>query len=100
MKLSYYQHFKDTCPQETSLECVVEMTRSDERVARKTEAHRARPEAGHKDACPLFAVAAVMAGGKRERDIVSMTGLSMVDVDPGGGRPCAGEQEEGTQTGT
>ena len=87
MKLTYYQHFKDTCPQETSLECVVEMTRSDERVARKTEAHRARPEAGHKDACPLFAVAAVMAGGKRERDIVSMTGLSMVDVDHVGGSP-------------
>ena len=81
MRLTYYQHFKDTCPQQTTLEHVVAMIRSDAVIARKTEAHRAHPQAGYKDACPLFAVAGIMEGGKHERDIVSMTGLSMVDVD-------------------
>ena len=79
--LSCYQHFTDTCPVKTTMENIVRLIKDDASVAAKTAAHRNDPQAGHKSACPLFAVAAVMEGGKSERHIVEMTGVSMVDVD-------------------
>lgn len=66
---------------QTTLEHVVMLIREDATVASKTAAHRDDPHAGYKRACPLFAVASIMEGGKSERHIVGMTGLSMVDVD-------------------
>ena len=80
-KLTYYQHFTDTCPTQTTMEHIVELIRSDRTVAAKTAAHRTNPQAGYKESCPLFAVAGIMEGGKRTKDIVCMTGLSMVDID-------------------
>ncbi len=79
--LSCYQHFTDTCPVKTTMENIVRLIKDDASVAAKTAAHRNDPQAGHKSACPLFAVAAIMEGGKSERHIVEMTGVSMVDVD-------------------
>ena len=81
MKVTYYQHFTDTCPVLTTMEHIVRMIRDDNVVAAKTTAHRNDPRGHHKDACPLFAVAGIMKGGKRESDIVEMTGMSLVDVD-------------------
>lgn len=79
--ITYYQHFTDTCPVKTTMEHIVTLIKEDAALAAKTAAHRADPEAGHKEACPLFAVAGIMEGGKSERNVVGMTGMSMVDVD-------------------
>ncbi|MBQ7420287.1 MAG: hypothetical protein IJV17_06065 [Prevotella sp.] len=81
IEITYYQHFKDTCPIQTTMEHIVRLIRDDAAVAAKTAAHRHEPQAGHKDACPLFAVAAVMRDGKSENKIERMTGLSLVDID-------------------
>ena len=63
------------------MEHLLTLIRSDEGVARKTAAHRADPASRNKEAMQCFAVAAIMEGGKCEKDITRMTGLSMVDVD-------------------
>lgn len=79
--ITYYQHFTDTCPTQTTMEHIAELIRTDKTVAAKTAAHRTNPQARYKESCPLFAVAGIMEGGKRTKDIVCMTGLSMVDID-------------------
>jgi hypothetical protein len=50
------------------MEHIVTLIKEDAALAAKTAAHRADPEAGHKEACPLFAVAGIMEGGKSERN--------------------------------
>ena len=81
MELSLFKNYSATQPISTILEAVVSMIREDERVKSLTEAYRAAGEKSVKEASPLFGVAAIFSGGKKEKDIVRLTGLSLVDVD-------------------
>ncbi len=81
MEISLLQNCWDPCPVSTTLEQVVEMIHSNRLVEQLTEKHRAHPETGHKDASPMFVVPGIVEGGKRQKDIVRMTGLEMVDFE-------------------
>ena len=81
MEVSLLQHSKDTCPRQVPMEQVVEMIRSSELLKSLTASHRTDPNAGHKEATPLFVVAAIVENGKKQSDITRMTGLTMVDLD-------------------
>ena len=61
MKLSLLQHSKDTCPQTVSMQQVVELIRN-----------------GNNFGMPICSVAAILEGGYRQKDVVSMTGLAVV----------------------
>lgn len=81
MELSLFQNYVSKQPITTILEAVVSMIRDDERIKSLTDAYRAAGEKSVKEASPLFGVAARFKGGKAQKDIVSLTGLSMVDID-------------------
>lgn len=81
MEISLLNHNTDTCPRTITLEQVVEMIRSSSLLEQLTTAHRQDPQAGHKDATPLIVVPGIVENGKRQADIVRMTGLSLVDFD-------------------
>ena len=68
-------------PIDTIIEAVVSMIRSDERIKSLTDAYRASHEKAVKESSPTFGVAAVFHGGKRQADITSLTGISLVDID-------------------
>ena len=80
MELSYFKHFRDTCPSVTDMEAVVRMIRDDQSLRHLTESHRSNPGKGLKDLCPLFAVPSLFKDGKAKTHIVALTGLSLVDV--------------------
>ena len=81
MEVSLFSNYSSRLPQCSTLEEVAELIRSDERVAALTQAFRATGDASVKQSSPLFGVAAVFRSGKKQSDIVALTGLSMVDVD-------------------
>lgn len=81
MELSLFQNYVSKQPISTILEAVLCMIREDERIKSLTEAYRASGEKSVKEASPLFGVAALFEGGKAQKDIVSLTGLSLVDID-------------------
>ena len=81
MEVSLFSNYSSRLPQCSTLEEVAELIRSDERVAALTQAFRATGDASVKQSSPLFGVAAVFRSGKKQTDIVALTGLSMVDVD-------------------
>ena len=81
MEVSLFSNYSSRLPQCSTLEEVEELIRSDERVAALTQAFRATGDASVKQSSPLFGVAAVFRSGKKQTDIVALTGLSMVDVD-------------------
>ena len=61
MDISILQHDKDTCPRKVTLEQVVELIKT-----------------GNNLAMPLCSIAAILEGGCRQKDIIQMTGLSVV----------------------
>ena len=81
MQLSCFKNFTDTAPYASTLENVVDCMRSDDALAKLTEAHRADPGRGLKEQCPLFAVACRFDGGKARKHVSALTGLSLVDID-------------------
>ena len=81
MEVSLFSNYSSRLPQCSTLEEVAELIRSDERVAALTQAFRTTGDASVKQSSPLFGVAAVFRSGKKQTDIVALTGLSMVDVD-------------------
>ena len=81
MEVSLFSNYSSRLPQCSTLEEVAELIRSDERVAALTQAFRATGDASVKQSSPLFGVAAVFRSGKKQTDIMALTGLSMVDVD-------------------
>ena len=81
MELSLFQNYSSRQPQRSTLEEVAALIRSDERVGALTQAFRSTGNASVKESSPLFGVAAVFRGGKKQTDIVALTGLSLVDVD-------------------
>ena len=81
MEVSLFSNYSSRLPQCSTLEEVAELIRSDERVAALTQAFRATGDASVKQSSPLFGVAAVFRSGKKQTDIVALTGLSLVDVD-------------------
>jgi hypothetical protein len=76
MLLSCFKNFTDTAPYASTLENVVDCMRSDDALAKLTEAHRADPGRGLKEQCPLFAVACRFDGGKARKHVSALTGLS------------------------
>ena len=81
MEVSLFSNYSSRLPQCSTLEEVAELIRSDERVAALTQAFRTTGSASVKQSSPLFGVAAVFRSGKKQTDIVALTGLSLVDVD-------------------
>ena len=81
MKISFFSDYTSTRPVEKSLDEVVDMIRSDERLAALTAAYRSMPSKGLKSRSPLFAVPCRFSDGKAADNIVSLTGLSLVDID-------------------
>ena len=61
MELSLLLHERDTCPRTVKLEQVVELIRT-----------------GNKLAMPVCSVAAILEGGYRQKDVVRLTGLTVV----------------------
>ena len=97
MELSLFANYASKQPVSCTMEQVVDMIRSDERVKSLTDAYRAAGDKSVKEASPLFGVAAVFSGGKRQTDIARMTGLSLVDVDHVGLTPDPSPKGEGSE---
>ena len=81
MDLSYFENYSSRLPVSSTLEEVVELIRSDERIRALTDGYRASGDKALKEASPLFGAAAIFSGGKKTGDITSLTGLSLVDID-------------------
>ena len=81
MDLSYFENYSSRQPVSSTLEEVVELIRSDERIRALTDGYRASGDKALKEASPLFGAAAIFSGGKKTGDITSLTGLSLVDID-------------------
>lgn len=97
MEISFFKNYLSKQPVSSDLEAVACMIRDDERVKSLTDAYRAAGEKSVKEASPLFGVAALFDGGKAQKDIVRMTGLSLVDVDHVGSTPdpsCEGNGDQ------
>ena len=87
-QLSLFRGVHDTQPHPVTLEEVVTMMRTDQSVRDLTEKYRyARStgderNAGHyKKMMPNFGVAARFEGGRQQKHIVELTGMSLVDID-------------------
>ena len=81
MLLSYFSNFCSVHPLPISLDALVQVIRSDRRLAELTDKYRATGYKSVKMDCPLFGVAALFKDGKSDADITGVTGLSMVDID-------------------
>ena len=81
MLLSYFSNFSSVHPLPISLDAVVQVIRSDKRLAEITDKYRATSYKSVKMDSPLFGVAALFKDGKADADITDVTGLSMVDID-------------------
>lgn len=68
-------------PESSTLEAVVERIRSDQDLAKITALYRQNGSKQTKEQSPMFAVAATFEGGKAQRHITGLTGLSLVDLD-------------------
>lgn len=81
MELSYFENYSSRLPVSSTLEEVVELIRSNERIRALTDGYRVSGDKALKEASPLFGAAAIFSGGKKAGDITSLTGLSLVDID-------------------
>lgn len=88
IQLSLFKGYSDTCPQDTGLQQIVHLIRTDPTLRDHTEKHRYYRSLGNtnaagkeKSSCPCFAVAVRFAGGKKQTDISACTTLSMADFD-------------------
>ena len=87
-QLSLFRGVHDTQPRPVTLEEVVTMMRTDQSVRDLTEKHRYARSVGdeqgasrYKKMMTSFGVAARFEGGRQQKHIVELTGLSLVDID-------------------
>ena len=87
-QLSLFRGVHDTQPRPVTLEEVVTMMRTDQSVRDLTEKHRyaramgdERNASRYKKMMASFGVAARFEGGRQQKHIVELTGLSLVDID-------------------
>ncbi len=88
IQLSLFRGVHDTQPRLVTLEEVVTMMRTDQSVRDLTEKHRYARATGdeqgasrYKKMMTSFGVAARFEGGRQQKHIVELTGLSLVDID-------------------
>ena len=88
IQLSLFRGVHDTQPRPVTLEEVVTMMRTDQSVRDLTERHRYARAMGdeqgasrYKKMMTSFGVAARFEGGRQQKHIVELTGLSLVDID-------------------
>ena len=88
IQLSLFRGVHDTQPRPVTLEEVVTMMRTDQSVRDLTEKHRYARSVGdergasrYKKMMTSFGVAARFEGGRQQKHIVELTGLSLVDID-------------------
>ncbi len=87
-QLSLFRGVHDTQPRPVTLEELVTMMRTDQSVRDLTEKHRYARAMGdeqgasrYKKMMTSFGVAARFEGGRQQKHIVELTGLSLVDID-------------------
>ena len=87
-QLSLFRGVHDTQPRPVTLEELVTMMRTDQSVRDLTEKHRyaramgdERNASRYKKMMTSFGVAARFEGGRQQKHIVELTGLSLVDID-------------------
>ena len=87
-QLSLFRGVHDTQPRPVTLEELVTMMRTDQSVRDLTEKHRYARATGdernasrYKKMMASFGVAARFEGGRQQKHIVELTGLSLVDID-------------------
>ena len=87
-QLSLFRGVHDTQPRPVTLEELVTMMRTDQSVRDLTEKHRHARTTGdeqgasrYKKMMTSFGVAARFEGGRQQKHIVELTGLSLVDID-------------------
>ena len=87
-QLSLFRGVHDTQPRPVTLEEVVTMMRTDQSVRDLTEKHRYARSVGdeqgasrYKKMMTSFGVAARFEGGRQQKHIVELTGISLVDID-------------------
>ena len=87
-QLSLFRGVHDTQPRPVTLEELVTTMRSDQSVRDLTDKHRyarsmddALNAGRYKKMMASFGVAARFEGGRQQKHIVELTGLSLVDID-------------------
>ena len=81
MEVSVFRNFWDKEPRGSTLEAMVEAIRTDERTRELTSGYRRQRLDALKNESMLFAVPCVFEGGKAQKHVVRLTGLSLVDFD-------------------
>ena len=81
MEVSVFRNFWDKEPRSSTLEAMVEAIRSDERTRELTLGFRQHRLDSLKNESMLFAVPCVFEGGKAQKNVARLTGVSMVDFD-------------------
>ena len=79
--VSVFRNFWDKEPVASTLEAVISAIRSDSRTKELTTGYRQQHLDALKNESMLFAVPCVFSGGKAQKNVVRLTGLSMVDFD-------------------
>ena len=79
--VSVFRNFWDKEPRSSTLEAMVEAIRSDERTRELTAGYRRQRLDALKNESMLFAVPCIFEGGKAQKNVVRLTGMSMVDFD-------------------
>ena len=81
MNVSVFLNFWNKEPRSSTLEAMVEAIRSDERTRELTAGYRRQRLDALKNESMLFAVPCIFEGGKAQKHVVRLTGMSMVDFD-------------------
>ena len=81
MDISVFRNFWDKVPQGSTLEAMVEAIRQDGRTRELTAGYRRQKIDALKNESMLFAVPCIFEGGKAQKHVVRLTGMSMVDFD-------------------
>ena len=81
MEVSVFRNFWDKEPRSSTLEAMVEAIRSDGRTRELTLGFRQHRLDSLKNESMLFAVPCIFEGGKAQKHVVRLTGMSMVDFD-------------------
>ena len=95
MEVSVFRNFWDKVPQGSTLEAMVEAIRQDGRTRELTAGYRRQKIDALKNESMLFAVPCIFEGGKAQKHVVRLTGMSMVDFDHIGSEELRVKSEEG-----
>ena len=79
--LSHFSNYTSKEVHERHLEDIAEEIHSDLFLKSQTLGYRSCGVQSVKQQCPLFAVACRFSGGKAMANVISLTGLSLVDID-------------------